>query len=438
MKKILCVGIVAALLMGLCGCGGMVSILPGAQTPVTGASAAEGPAGVFSEQPLLDFMGMGDFSSRYYADTPAALSYRPQIGESTGCRSYVFDRASIIAFCDALRGVTVTGPAAAAPVTSAEYILTMSDGQEYPFVFVELEGGDFALSVDGALYAVTGTGGLFEIDFPVYSDSYDVFDLYFSDDVRAFADGFSAEPAVSVGLRTNTGVTLTSSDPDVIEAVFRALAATTVIVTEDEPDLHVDVSQVREYIFTMKDGTAFRFSFAQRCLAVTANADFGPVYYWLDGTDELWNVQIVADDDEALFAGGTVADLREDIAAAAQAAAGEEEDAIAGVFVEYTIDDESGYLTLSGSTARDFVARICSVPVTGEAVTDTAGAVITASVTLADGSGPIVYFIGDAVQQYVGTCYACDGDAMQQLRAQVLSLAADGNNTAQIEEGGTE
>ena len=67
-----------------------------------------------------------------------------------------------------------------------------------------------------------------------------------------------------------------------------------------------------------------------------------------------------------------------------------------------------------------------------------AGDKLTVSVSLSDMSGPIFYFTGDTIQQVVGTSYVCDSEAMSALREQVLELAASGENTAEVEEGGTE
>jgi hypothetical protein len=66
------------------------------------------------------------------------------------------------------------------------------------------------------------------------------------------------------------------------------------------------------------------------------------------------------------------------------------------------------------------------------------GDTITVSITLSDWSGPILYFTGDSVQQVVGVNYACDSSDMASLRSTILSLAAEGNNTAQVGESTTE
>ncbi len=431
MKRILSLALVLALTLSLCGCGRFVSILPGTEADV-GATAAPvtedeiAAAGdAFEEAPLLSFLSLDDFAASYYEQTPAALGYQPVLNGAAGCMAYVFDRASIIAACDTLRAMTVTGRAEGSDTDTRTYVLTMADGTAYTFTFAALEDGGWAVRSYTGDWAVSGGEALWDMPFPAYSGDFDVFDLYFSDDVRAFADNFYTNTPVSVGLRASSGVTETSEDPDAIVRAFEALKAASVIVVENEPDQHVDVTQQREYIFTMADGTAYSFAFAQRCLAVTANAAFGPVYYWLDGTDTLWNVAIEADSGAASFEGGTVADLRADIAAAAAAADGEGEDEIMNVFVEYDIDGETGYISLDGSVADDFMRGVAAVDVAGELAEDTTGDTFTVFVTLTVSVGPIIYFAGDTVQQLVGVNYVCDGGAMSELRAEVLRLAAD-------------
>ena len=115
MRKILPVLLALALMLGLCACGNYVSILPGTQIDAAAQpeSGTQGETGedVFEEQPLYDFMGWSEFGGNYYSDTPIAMSFQYN-GGSEGCVSPVFDRASIIAACDALRSMTVTGEAA--------------------------------------------------------------------------------------------------------------------------------------------------------------------------------------------------------------------------------------------------------------------------------------------------------------------------------------
>ena len=439
--------LVPALILALLltGCGRFVSILPGSELPQTSLTLEGGDAAeehTFEERALLSFLGRDAFGESYYSDTPTALSYQPTMADgSSGCRAYVFDRASIIAACDALRGMTVVGRADEEPTGLTEYILTMPNGDEYDFSFGLLsDGATRVLSVYTGDYIVEGGDELFAIQFPAYSTDFDVFDLYFDSAIRAFADSFYDETPVSVGYRMNSGASISSTDPEAIEGVFRALANAEVIVVENLPDQNIDLTQTREYFFMMESGERFSFLFAQRCLVVTANAAFGPVYYWLSGTDELWNVEIMSDNGTDGFEGGTVADLRDDIGRASAVVDGtyDADLSVLGVFVEYSIGDESGYLTLDGETAEDFVRQAVSIRVSDETVESPDGDTVTVSVTLSDSSGPILYFTGDAIQQFVGMCYVCDGSDMSALRDEVLSLAAGGNNTAVVEEGGTD
>jgi hypothetical protein len=416
-------------------CGSFVSILPG-----TAASEADDQTALqegdqsdknFSERPLFTFLGWESWGDDYYTDTPVALS----VQYNGGCISPLFDRASIIAACDALREMTVTGRAQETEGQSQQvFTFTMSDGKEY-----ELSFTDGVLSTYTGTYTVSGGEELWNIVFPAYNSSYDLFDLYFDDSIRAFADNFYENTPVSVGRRSNGGATLISEDPEVVEQAFQLLANATVTVVENRPDQNIDLTQTQDYIFYMEDGSYYTFSFAQQCLAVRASSVYGTVYYWMSGLDELFSMTIAPEDENGKFEGGSIAGLRSDIQEAYEIANGQSDElTIAGVYVDYTIDGESGYLTLSGDDAYDLVRQATSITATSETVSDPEGERITISVTLSDWSGPIIYFTGDTIQQVVGINYVCDSSAMSSLRSTILSLAADGHNTAQIDEGTTE
>ena len=439
MKKTAVAALLLALVLCLTGCGRFVSILPGTELPSESISVAEDGEAAFQERPLLTFVGRESFGETYYTDTPTALGYQPTAADGTvGCRSYVFDRATIITACDALRAMTVTGISEEEPVSRAEYTLTLGGGELAVVFGILADGQTHVLSTAVGDYTIVGGDDLWAIGFPAYSPDFDVFDLYFDSSVRAFADSFDSETPVSVGYRLNSGASITSTDPAAVEAAFRALAGAEIIVVEDQPDQNIDLTQTRDYFFTLEDGTRYTFSFAQRCLAVTANQSFGPVYYWISGTDELWAVEIASENTNGAFEGGALAGLREDIRRAADAADADDdaELTVSGVFVEYAIGDQSGYIALDGDDAADFVRTVCAVGVQPDTVETPEGDKLTVSVTLSDGSGPILYFTGDAIQQVVGISYACDGGDMSALRDQVLAYAA-GGNTAQVEEGGT-
>lgn len=446
MKKIVLTALFLALVLCLTGCGRFVSILPGSEIGPSGAGAEserldEPAETVFEERPLLSHAGLEDFAESYYDDTPVALGYQPTQEDGTvGCRAYVFDRASVIAACDALRGMTVTAKTGEEPVSKKSYTLTMANGHEHAFDFGFLADGTRVLCTDRGTFTVTGGDALFAIEFPAFSEKFDVFDLFFDDSMRAFADHFYEETPVSVGFRMNSGATITSTDPAAVEAVFRALADASVIVVENLPDQNVDLNDTRDYIFTMEDGTRYVFPFAQRCLAVTANADFGPVYYWISGTDDLWNVTIQSENNNGAFEGGELAGLREDIQRAASIAKGEYEAdlTVSGVFVEYSIGEESGYMALDGDTAVQFVQEVCAVQVTADTTDAPEGDKFTISVTLSDSSGPILYFTGDTIQQVVGINYMCDSGDMSALRDTILELAENGEYAVEVEEGGTQ
>ena len=447
MKRIALLALLLALALCLTGCGGFVSILPGTVID-SSAPAAEseetGEAGetVFEERPLLTLLGLGSFAESYYDDTPVGLSYQPTSEDGTmGCCASVFDRASIIAACDALRGMTATARIEEEPVSRTEFTLTMADGRENVFTFGLLaDGVTRVLRTDRGVYTVSGGEELWNITFPAYSPEFDVFDLYFDDSIRAFADQFYEQTPVSVSYRMNSGASITSTDPAAVEAAFRALADATVTVVENQPDQNVDLTQTRDYIFTMEDGSRYTFSFAQRCLAVTANAAFGPVYYWISGTDELWSVKIQSESSSGAFEGGELAGLREDIQRAAAIARGEYEAdlTVSGVFVEYSIGEESGYMALDGDTAVTFVKNLCAMQVTAETEEAPEGDRFTISITLSDSSGPILYFTGDTIQQVVGINYVCDSAGISALRDEILELAENGEYDVEVEEGGTQ
>ncbi len=426
MRKILAALLVLVLGVALAGCGHFVPIMPGSEPSVPG-SAEQTPAGEsaqeeFHAQPLLSFIGWDEFAVTYYDQTPIALSVR-QAGSAFA--SPVFDRASIIAACDALRSMTVTGRAGdAAPAEEQTvFTFTMAGGDEMAVAF---SGGDLTLYAGS--YTVSGGEALWDIPFPVYDSDFDVFDLYFDSGVRAFADNYAADTPISVGRRMNGGATLTSQDPEVVDKAFSLLANAAVARVESSPDQNIDLTLTTDYVFTLSDGTYFTFSFVGPCLAVTASADYGTVYYWLDGIDELPGLVILPQSTIPTFAGGPLTGLREDIDTAQKAAFNELNGiTVIGVFVDYTIDGQTGYLTLSGDTAAMFVQRVTNINASAETVTPS-GEEITISVTLSDGSGPIMYFTGDSIQQMVGINYPCDSAAMADLRSVILQLSQDENN----------
>ena len=427
MKKLLAVLFTLALLAGLAACGHFVPIMPGTEHAAMGEDApapdgqnAEAEA-AFREQPLMDFLGWGSFASSYYDNTPVALSIR--VGDSYA--SPIFDRTGIISACDALRAMTVTDRAGDIDPTAQPtvFTFTMSDGDERSVTFV---GG--ALRMYAGDYTVSGGDALWSILFPGYSDSFSVFDLYYSQAITDFANGFYENVPLSVGRRQNGGATLTSKDPTVISQVFSLLVNARVNRVEESPDQNIDLTQVTDYVFTMPDSTTYTFTFTGPCLTVTASQDYGPVYYWLDGVDELPYLTILPESTIPTFAGGYLSDLREDIAQAQLAAYNEYNGiTVIGVYVDYTINGQTGYLTLSGDIASMFVQRVTTITATNELVTPS-GENITVSVTLSDGSGPILYFTGDTVQQMVGMNYPCDPNAMATLRNTILELALDSNN----------
>ena len=439
MRKILGILLALTMILGLSACGDFVSIMPGTElneaalTPEDAATepGVETAEPAFEEMSLYEFIGWEDFGENYYSNTPVAMSFQYNAG-TAGCVSPVFDRASIIAACDALRAMTVTGTAGEGDNGDERVItFTMADGLTRSITF---DHGNLSLYTGD--YTVTGGDALWDLTFPAYSGDYDVFDLYFNENVRAFADGFYENTPVSVGLRTNGGAAITNTDPAVITAVFEALAGATVNLVENSPDQYVDVTSVKDYIFTMEDGTVYTFSFAQQCLVVEVSQLYGPVYYWLGGLDSLWEIVIEPEDTSGKFEGGTVRQLREDFEEAAAIAEGTSDSdlTIIGVHVSYDIDGQSGYLTLSDETAKDMVRTVADIAVSSEVVSEPQGGAITVSVTLSDWSGPIFYFTGDTVQEVIGTNYACDSDSMSMLRSTILALAEEGNNDVEVDD----
>ena len=428
MRRTLAALMALALCLSLTACGHFVSLMPGdasaAGRPGDAARTPE-PEDVFREQDLFTFLRWSDFAANYYDDTPVALSIRTDEG---GFASPVFDRISIIAACDALRTMTVTGRAGEAPAAGGTtYTFTMDNGSMYVITFV-----NGCLSLSTGLYTVTGGDGLFGMAFPGYGGDFDVFDLYFSDTVRAFADNFDANTPLSIGRRSNGGATLASRDPAVVRHVFDLLANASVVRVEDSPDQNIDLTQTTDYIFTMPDESYVTFTFTGPCLAVTASADYGPVYYWLDGVDELPSVTILPESTVPTFSGGAIAGMREDIGQAQAAANGQLEGiTVLGVYVDYNIQGQHGYLTLDGDTANAFIQQVTSINAAAE-TTAPIGDDITVFVTLSDQSGPIIVFTGDTVQQMVGTNHACDVNAMANLRTTIMTLAQDERNIGQV------
>ena len=402
----------------------------GSLAPVDGPPEA---ADAFHERALMEFLGWTEFASSYYKDTPVALSiYTPE----RGYNSPVFDRASIIAACDALRSMRVTGkqPAGQGGGAQTVYTFTLADGSKLSVTFA---GGDLSMT-DGD-YTVSGGEGLGQISFPGYHEGWDIFDLYYDDAIRAFADGFDQGQMLSVGRRFNGGATLSSRDPAVIGQVFSLLANARVARVEENPDQNIDLTQTTDYVFTLADNSYYTFSFTGPCLTVTVNDDYGPVYYWLDGADELSSVSILPESTVPQFAGGPITGLREDIGQAYAAVYGQLPGiSVEGVFVDYNIQGQHGYLTLDGGTAASFVQQVTAITADAATTVPPEGSdVITVFVTLSDQSGPIIVFNGDTVQQMVGINHQCDYTAMANLRASIQQLAQDERNITEMVSGGT-
>ena len=432
MKKTLVLLPVLALCLILAGCGHFVSIMPGSEAG-GGALGDAPPESLddFRERPLMEMLGWQDFAASYYSDTPVALSIRTP---DRGFASPIFDRSSIIAACDSLRAMRVTGRTEnqASPDRGTVYTFTMDDGQELSVTF---EGSQVDLST--GVYTVSGLEALSGLTFPGYSDGYDVFDLYYDDDVRAFADNFSTAAPISVGRRSNGGATLTSRDAGVVSQAFSLLQNARIVRVEENPDQNIDLTQTTDYVFSMEDGTYYTFTFTGPCLTVTPSADYGPVYYWLEGIDELSAMTILPESTVPTFEGGPITGMREDIAQAQAAASGQLPGiSVIGVYVDYNIQGQHGYLTLSGDTAASFVRQVTSITADG-AVTTPIGEDITVFITLSDQSGPIIVFNGDTVQQLVGINHACDYNAMANLRALIQQLSLDERNIGQMIENAT-
>ena len=433
MKKLWAVLLALALVAMLTACGHFVNIMPGTEAIMPGATSPplEAEEDNFRDQPLFEFIRWTEFSTSYYRNTPVALSYR---NSATGdYASPVFDRASIIAACDALRAMTVTGRASFEP-TGEEITLTftMADGHENTLLFQ-----DGCLMLNSGAYTVEGGDELWAIAFPGYSGDFDLFDLYFSASARTFADSFQTDTPVSVGRRFNGGATLTSKDPEIVSQVFQILSQATVNRIEENPDQNIDLTQTTDYVFTMADASTCTFSFTGPCLAVTVSDVYGTVYYWLDGTDALPAVNVLPESTLPTFEGGALYELREDIAQAADAANGFYSDlSVLGVYVDYNLDGNQAYLTLSGDTAVNFVRQVTAIHASSE-LADATGDTITVFITLSDQSGPILVFNGDTVQQLVGMNYTCDYAAMENLRNTIRTLALDETNIGYIAGGGT-
>lgn len=420
MKKLLYAMLALVLLCSLSACGDFVSLMPGTELEASTQSETEGSEDFFEPKTLYDFLGWQDFGSNYYNDTPVALTYTGG-GDDEGGPSPVFDRATIVSACDILRNITVTGAADTDAAGDDDvYTFTMADGETYTVSFA---GG--LLETARGKYAVTGFEALDGLAFPGYSDSFGIFDLYYNDSIADFARNFQEDTAVSVGRRENSGAILTSEDPEVVWAVFNALRGASVNRAEKSPDQNIDLTQSTDYIFTMSDGKTYTFTFTQQCLTVTALQSYGPVYYWLDNIDGLWNVSVMPDDDTADFTGGSITGLRTDLQELQDVLDGARTDlSVLGVYVDYVISGESGYFTLEGDEAVSFLRTALSVTAGGELVEKPEGETITISVTLSDGSGPIFYFTGDAIQQVMGRWFQCDTSTMSTLRSAISELAA--------------
>ena len=425
MKKITALAVLLVLLLCLGGCDdlGLVSILPSGDIFASATPVPETEDGVevYDERPLFEILRWTDFADlSYYDYTPVAL-FRTVNEADGGAASGVFDRATIIAALEAMRGMTVTGETtadAAADETLFTFIMPNGDSYSVRFSGMDLSRGD-------SCYTVSGGDALWDIAFPGFDDSFDLFDLYFDDGMRSFADNFDSDTPVSVGLRSNSGATLTSANSQTVRDVFSALASATVVAPEATPDKTLDITQTEEYIFTMTDGSTYSFLFCDHALRVQIT-DYGYVYYRLEGLDDLWAMEIIPEEQEVLFEpGSSITALRDDMTKLQTVLDGESELTVLGSYVVYSIYGSEGQLPLTAEQSTDLLRVICSVTSDGEVVEEPTGDdTITVSVTLSDSSGPIFTFVGNYVQQVNGTWYLCDSAAMDSIRSTVLNMTA--------------
>lgn len=442
MKRIFAGSLLLLMLLGLCGCGDYVSLLPGTEF----AETAEAES-VFEPTAVSTLLGWDSFMSSYYDDTPVALSRQG----AEGYFSPVFDRESIIKACDALRGMTATEKRAesadAADAEETVFRFTMADGSTRDIRFA----GEALRCVSGD-YTVSGGEALWDIPFPAYSEGFGVFDLYYSGAVTAFAENFDA---VSVGRRTNGGATLSNEDADMVKQVFELLRDATVESVEANPDQTVDLNTVQDYVFTMADGSTQTFTLTGGCLTVKASEVYGPVYYRISSGEQLQNLQIAAKTAAAAFEGGTLDALRADIARAIAVANGEyvepmntemansqdsreeaeesedgEEEAqestgmsVAGAYITFLLDGAEDYVSLQGEQAQEFVQLLGRMNVSAErAESEPTESPVTVSVNLSDWSGPIIYFRDGWVQQSVGVWYRVNGDDYAAMKDRMMEF----------------
>lgn len=416
MKKYLILFLTLSLLL-LCGCEAYVSIMPGTEAAETAEGSEE-----FSPVALTEFLGWQDFASNYYDDTPVALSYTGPEGYT----SAVFDRESIIKACDTLRNITVTEPLEDEETDDIErsFCFTMEDGSTHTLNLCSRGLHDYTGD-----YVITGAEALEEIAFPCYDDNFGVFDLYYSEDITAFAENFSSDMPVSVARRSNGGAVLTSDSEDIVRQVFEILRDSQMTATEPSPDQNINLNNVEDYIFTMADGHSYTFTLTGSCLTVTVNDVYGAIYYYFSGAEELQNLEILPENTAGQFEGGSITGLREDIQTGADAAEGLLTDSdgeaitVIGVYASFDIDGTQDYITLQDEEAADFMRTLASMQVTGEQLEELpSGAEITVWVTLSDWSGPVFYFNDGAVQQAVGIWYRVDADSYANMRSSIWSI----------------
>lgn len=440
MKRILSCLLLSVLLLGLCGCGDYVSLLPGTELAETAVSES-----AFEPTAVSELLGWDGFMSSYYDNTPVALSRQG----AEGYFSPVFDRETIIKACDAVRGMTatekLTESADAADTAETVFRFTMADGSTRDIRFA----GETLRCVSGD-YTVSGGEALWELPFPAYDEGFSIFDLYYSDAVTAFAESFESERPASVGRRTNGGATLSNADADMVREVFELLRDAVIESVEANPDQTVDLNTVQDYVFTMDDGSTQTFTFTGGCLTVKVSDAYGPVYYRISTGEQLRNLPIAAKTAEAVFEGGTLDELRTDIARAVAVANGEyvepmntemansqdsrdeDEDSedgeeepestgmsVAGAYITFLLDGAEDYVSLQGEQAQEFVQLLGRMEVSAErAESEPTDSPVTVSVNLSDWSGPIIYFRDGWVQQSVGVWYRVNEDdyaAMKEL-----------------------
>ncbi len=253
-------------------------------------------ASAFAAEGVFQFLGgeYAEFADNFSKETPVAVCYSEHT-MGGGPDSYLWDPAKVRQLFTALSNVVV-GKENPLIATDSDYIFSflLADGSAVRVCFNERH----YLSRGNTRYEVTNDQALWDIPFPCYNGSYNLFTVFDDKAVTDFMEHYEENPAVSVSFRKQGGTLSAVSDPAFAREVFLAMQETAVTFVESTEYFNTADAEQSAFTFAMADGTEHTFTLYTREMydgtVQDAVAVEPPVpgletqYYYLDHTDALW------------------------------------------------------------------------------------------------------------------------------------------------------